>query len=162
MKTLLFLIVSGLSVCSFAQNPQLPPGTKPGQLPAPKLQPLPKADLLVTAINFVSTTNGSGHKLVTMSVTIKNDGGMRTPITKLKGENAWARDGRPDGWKRMNESIDVQAIDPGASVTMECTFRVDIVTASKKFAIRVLVDVSGIVAEANESNNRSNHIIITP
>ncbi len=162
MKRLLFLVISALSIHSFSQTPTLPPGTKPGQLPAPRLQPLPKADLLVTAISFVSMTNGSGYKLVTMSVTIKNAGGINTPVTKLKGENAWARDGRPDGWKRMNESIDVQPINPGSSITMECTFRVDLATASKKFAVRVITDVSGLVTESNENNNRSNHVIINP
>lgn len=145
-----------------AQNPVLPSGSKPGQLPAPKVKMLAKPDLFVTAINFVSLTRNGDFAIVRVSVTIKNAGGLRVGETKLRGERAGASSGRPDGWKRMNESLNVASIDPGKSITAEYAFRIEGPITTKKFAIKVFVDATGIVTESNETNNYSANLIITP
>lgn len=147
---------------SSAQNPVLPPDSKPGQLPAPKVKMLTKPDLFVTGISFVSLTKDGDFSNVRVSVTIKNAGGLRVGETKLRGENAWARDGRPVGWKRMNESLNVASIDPGKSITAEYIFRVDGFTAAKKFAVKVFVDATRLITESNETNNYSTNLIIAP
>lgn len=162
MKSICTVIFFLITYLANAQNPVLPPGSKPGQLPVPKVKMLSKPDLLATVINFVSLTREGDFANVKIAVTIKNAGGIRVSNTKLRGENAWARDGRPAGWKRMNESLNVAPIDPGKSLTAEYTFRVDGFTAAKKFAIKVFVDATGVVTEANEANNYSAILIISP
>src|SRR5688572_26813486 len=133
-KVLLLHVLIMIALTGFAQNPTLPAGTRPGQLPTPKPTLLKGADLQVTSISFVSITRQATVSLVRLSITIKNNGDFKAGESKIKGYEAWARDGRPGGWKLVAETPAVGAINPGQSVTAEYVFTVNNLTADKKFA----------------------------
>lgn len=162
MKSIIIVAFVLTGMLGYAQNPTLPSGSRPGQLPAPKVKMLAAPDLFVTNISFVSLTRDGDFANVKVSVTIKNAGGLAVTNTKLRGEYAGASAGIPDGWKRITTLLNVAPIDPGKSVTAEYTYRIQGSITTKRFAVKVFVDASSTITEANESNNYSRDILITP
>jgi hypothetical protein len=155
MKKYLLLIICGIIfISAYSQNPQLP---------NPRINTVAKADLVITAINFISIKRETTFSWLRISVTIKNTGDLRTGNTTLKGESKSLVSGSlPNRWESLSPVQSVISINPGQSVTKEYLFKVSNTMAHKKFAIKVIADSGNVADESNERNNTSAELIINP
>ncbi len=159
---ILFLAITGFTVIAFAQNPQLPPGSNPGQLPTPKLKPLDPPDLRVEELNLVSIVRDGAVKKINIQVLIriKNFGGLRSGTSTVV---AYIKSPTGTGTtKTLAVTLPVEAINPAASFVKVYTFREP--EGSFKpgtFDFWIKADARNAVTESNETNNTSAIINIT-
>lgn len=140
-----------------AQNPQLPEGQKPGQLPAPKnLRVIAPPDLRVEELSLVSVVKDDVSKTVNIQVRVqvKNYGelyaGNSIVLAYMKS---------PSGTgvtKLLTENLPAGKINPGASFIKVYTFRESVHSFRPGlFDFWVKADGRNAVAESDETNNIS-------
>lgn len=164
MKKILF--VSVLFFCAVSvvgQNPQLPPGTRPGSLPVPQNpRLLTPPDLRVEELSLVSVIRDGNLKKINIQVLIriKNYGeissGASTALAYIKS---------PAGTGTQRTLVTVfptPAINPGASFVKVYTFReAEALFRPGTFDFWIKADARNAVTESNETNNTSAVINIT-
>ena len=145
------------------QRPLIP---DPKKLPVPIVKLLTPADLQVTGISLVSCTKDNATKklVITVSVTIKNNGQVRAAASGLKGffhSPAGTATAKP-----IDGLASVGAMDPGSSLTANYIYRrpfsADAGFTLVPFDFWVKADGGNIISESNESNNGSAKIKIIP
>jgi hypothetical protein len=162
-KNILAISVLFLAITAHSQTPQVPTGN-PGkpQLPVPKIKPLKPADLVVSGLTFVSITlQPDKMYLIRVIGTVRNNGELKSSKTKLGAQ--YATPSGNSSWKTVGESFNIAAIDPGGSTSAVWTFKGSaLAIGALRFDFRLRVDADNFVAEADETNNYSIVINITP
>jgi subtilase family serine protease len=147
--------------CISAQNPQLPPGTKPGQLPVPELRPLTPPDLRVEELSLVSVIRDGNVKKINIQVLIriKNYGTLHSGASTAL---AYIKSPAGTGTQRtLTTTFPTPAINPGASFVKVFTFREgETVFRPGSFDFWIKADARNAVTESNETNNTSTVINI--
>jgi subtilase family serine protease len=160
-KIISFLTATVFSIIVFCQNPQLPPGSNPGQLPVPKVKQLDPPDLRVEELSLVSIVRDEAAKKLNIQVLIriKNFGGISSGVS-----TAVAYIKSPSGTgatKALAITLSVEAINPGASFVKVFTFREgEVFFKPGAFDFWIKADARNAVTESNETNNTSTVINI--
>jgi hypothetical protein len=156
MKRFIKIIFFGFTgMVAAAQSPQLPAGSKPGQLPLPQVKPLLPADLVITGIDVVEAVYDRNWK-VKVSVTIKNQGELIAPKTILKAQ---AQKIIPSNspWKDFGYTVAVIPLRPKESATKEFLFidHENIMYKLRQFNLKLMADIRNEASESDETNNVS-------
>ena len=159
----LFLLAALIfyATCIVAQNPQLPSGSKPGQLPVPELRPLTPPDLRVEELSLVSVIRDGNVKKINIQVLIriKNYGTLRSGASTAL---AYIKSPAGAGSQRtLATTFPTPSINPGASFIKVFTFREgETVFRPGTFEFWIKADARNVVTESNENNNTSTIISI--
>jgi CARDB len=162
MKKLLTTMLTGVAcIAALAQNPQLPAGSKPGQLPLPALKPLQPADLVITDISIVEAVYDINWK-VKISVTVKNQGQLIAAKTIIKAQ-AQKTTPANSPWKDFGYTVAIIPLKPKESVTKEFLFidHGNEMYKLRQFNLKLTADSRNEVTESNETNNASSVLAIS-
>jgi CARDB len=159
------ILIAGLFIVSStaAQNPQLPEGQKPGQLPAPKnLRVVTPPDLRVEELSLVSVIRDNSTKTINIQVRVqvKNYGGLyagnSTVLAYIKAPSGTG------STKTLTESLPVNKINPRGAFIKVYTFRQSVHSFRPGlFDFWIKADGRNAVAESDETNNNSAVLQIT-